>query len=624
MNEQNRTFRKTLPKLKAFIDPILEKHLFRKRILLGMMVILIGFSLLLFRLFYLQIFQFQHYNTWAQKNSIQLILAPPSRGLIYDRNGKLLAGNTPVFSVNITPDQTENINEEILTLQKLLNIDTIDIERFYNQLSYKHQFESIPLKIKLSQTEIAKFYLNQYRFPGVTIGTRLIRSYPYAGDFASVLGYVGRINQQESKLLDTEQYRGIDYIGKIGLERSFESLLRGTAGYQQIEADAQGIGIKTLNTIPAVSGSAVYLTLDADLQEQAVHVMKNYSGAVVALDPNSGNILAMLSMPSYDPNTFVLGIGQADYKKLLEDPRQPLFNRPIRGQYPPGSTVKPIYALAGLKQAVITPELKLFDPGYFKLTPHSRAFHNWERSGQGWVNLRSAIALSTDTYFYYLATRLGIKNMIDILSTFGYGQRTGIQIQEELPGILPTPENKKKLRKENWYAGDTLNSIIGQGIMLVTPLQLAVSTSIIANRGLHYRPNLISKIILPNQSVKFYSPAVMGELKLEPNLWKTVIEAMEAVITEGTGYRFGITPYSVAAKTGTAQLFSLKQNEHYNASKIAPKLRDNSLFIGFAPVDHPSIVIVVLVQNNTGAAMVARQLMDYYLLKEGHWQGAEK
>jgi penicillin-binding protein 2 len=608
-------------------DPATETRLFKTRVNVTVILILICFGLLVLRLAYLQLIKYRYYNTLAQNNSIGLIPTAPTRGIIFDRNGKILADNIPVFSLDVTPNNTADLDQTIEGLMSLLDLDPEDADRFYKQVNRKRSFGPIPLKVKLTEEQIALFYLNKFRFPGAEISVRMIRYYPYQKDFSTVLGYTGRINQQELSKLDPQLYNGIDYIGKMGIERYYENDLRGSLGYKQVEMNARGEAIRLLKSIPAHAGKNIYLTIDADLQEVAVAAMKHYRGALVAIEPATGNVLAMVSNPSYDPNIFVRGITKKEYLTLQNSPDEPLFNRAIRGQYPPASTIKPLLALQGLEKNFITPEQRFFDPGYFQISPTSRKYRNWRLQGQGWVNLRSALAISCDTYFYALANKMGIQHITPLLEEFGYGQKTGIQMYEELSGMVPSPPNKRKLTGQAWYPGDTLNSSIGQGISLTTPLQLAASTAIIANRGLRYKPNLLLQKENEQHEMVKHLPELANEVKFKASTWEAAIKGMQAVIidSDGTGYRFGNPrQYTVAAKTGTAQLFGIKDNEKYISAKVKSSLRDNSMFIAFAPIENPKIAIAIAVQNNPNAAEVARKVFDYYLLTILQEQNGEK
>lgn len=593
-------------------------YAFQRRVM-HIIVLVVALAVILFmRLFYLQVIERNYYQTMSSNNSISLLALAPQRGLIYDRSGKILAKNMPVYSLEIIPDQVQNLPDTVARLHAFIKLSPEDLRLFYRQVTQKRPFVEVPLKIKLSDDEVAKFYVNQFQFPGVKIAARLIRYYPYKEDMVDFLGYTGRINLDELANLDTSNYSATNYIGKLGLELYFEPQLHGTVGYQQVETDASGRAVRSLNTKAAVPGENLYLTIDADLQEVATKAMAGYSGSVVVIDPRNGQILTMVSAPGYDPNKFVRGISNEDYQALRNSPNQPLFNRAIRGLYPPGSTVKPIYALQGLKTNNITPEFRLFDPGYYQLKGVAHKYRDWKI--HGWVNLVKAIAESCNTYFYHLADKMGIANLATVLNEFGLGKRTGIEIREELPGLVPTPEWRMRTRGQRWYSGDTLIVGIGQGSLLATPLQLAVMTTIIANRGIHYQPTLIEKTVNSNGEVNQRLPILEPQVNFSPDTWNDVIAGMVAVIRApgGTGYRFGRPKYSVAAKTGTAQLFDVGQNQKYSDMKVAEKLKDNSMFIAFAPVDHPKIAIAVAMQNNPEASAVARKIIDYYLITQKH------
>jgi penicillin-binding protein 2 len=465
---------------------------------------------------------------------------------------------------------------------------------------------------------VAKFAINQFRFPGVHIQVGVVRHYPFDNDMVTMLGYVGRINEQELDDLDQDNYAGSDYIGKIGVEKYYEQQLHGTVGYRQVEMDASGREVRTLKTISPIPGETLYLTIDSKLEEAAIQAMQGLSGALVAIDPNNGQILALVSMPAYDPNIFVKGISTKQYKELQQDPSQPLFNRAIRGQYPFGSTIKVFLALAALQGKYVDPNVQIFDQGEVRLGSH--VFHDMHK--HGWVDFTKAIEVSCDTYFYLLALKMGVMPMAGILQEFGFGQDTGIEMNEELPGLVPTPAWKQKTQHQGWYPGDNLNFSIGQGWLLTTPLQLAHSVATLSMHGQAYQPTLLLKTIKPDGQTTIALPIPKPSVKLDDATWDLVINGMVQVVrgAQGTAaYRFGRPEYSVGAKTGTAQVFSLR-GEKYNASKIAKNLHDNSMFITFAPVDHPQIAIAVAIQNSPEAAKIARKVMDYYLLTEGHWQ----
>lgn len=590
---------------------IFQQRVFRI-IIIAVLVVIILFG----RLFYLQVIQHSYYDTMSSNNSIRLTAIDPPRGLIYDRNNTLLAENMPVYSLEVIPDKVTDIPGTVDRLSKFIALTPEDTKLFYRQIKQKRPFDNVPLKVKLTDEEVAKFYAAQYQFPGVQVAARLIRYYPYKGDMVDFLGYTGRINQKELAKLDPTNYSATNYMGKLGIEAYFESQLHGTVGYKQVETDAAGRALRILNDAPPTPGQDLHLTIDAKLQEVAVQAMNGLNGAVVAIDPRNGQVLVMVSSPSYDPNLFVRGISHPDYQGYRNSPDQPLLNRAVRGIFPPGSTVKPIYALQGLKYDVVTPEFRLFDPGYYQIQGVSHKYRDMHI--HGWVDMVRAITVSCDTYFFSLADKMGIAKVDEVLFAFGLGKRTNIEMHEELTGIVPTPDWKRAMRGEPWYRGDTVNVGIGQGMLSVTPLQLAVMTSIIAGRGTHYQPTLVLSTTNPDGSVQPHLPVQLDPAEFPPAVWDTVIQGMVGVIRTdgGTGYRFGRPSYSVAAKTGTAQLFTVAQNQKYYEGSVSKKLRDNSLFIAFAPVDNPTIAVAVTVQNGHAASAVARKVLDYYMLTE--------
>lgn len=595
-----------------------SKQDFQRRVFHITVLVLLLTAILFIRLFYLQVIQKDHFSTLSSQNSINLVPLTPQRGLIYDRNGKILAENMPVYSLELVPDQIENLRQVVGQLHEFIDFSPVDQRFFYRQVKEHRPFDAVPLKVQLTDEEVAKFYVNQYKFPGVHIAARLMRYYPYKGDMVDFLGYAGRINQQELNRVDPANYSGTNYIGKLGLERHFEEQLHGITGSQQVEIDAAGRQVRSLSMQPPVSGENLYLTIDADLQEAAVAAITGNRGAVVAIDPRNGQVLAMVSAPSYDPNLFVRGINSQDYQALRNSPDTPLVNRAVRGLYPPGSTMKPIYALQGLKVGAITPEFKIFDVGYYQLKGVQHKYRDWKK--HGWVDLVSAIAESCDTYFYRLSDKMGVDNLNAVLVAFGFGALTGIEINEELPGLVPSPAWRMKAKGERWYRGDTLVLGIGQGSLIVTPLQLSAMVAIIAGRGTHYQPTLILKSVDAQGRETVNAPKALAPVEFAPDIWANVIQGMVNVIQSpnGTGYRFGRPGYSVAAKTGTAQLFTVGQHQKYSELKVSERLKDNSLFIAFAPVDHPKIAVAVSIQNNHNASMIARKVLDYYLLQEHH------
>ncbi|MFC3908577.1 penicillin-binding protein 2 [Legionella dresdenensis] len=580
-------------------------------------------AILIARLAWLQIAEYKRYETLSFKNQMSVIPIAPPRGIILDKNGVVLAENTPVYVLEVVPEHVKNMRDTLAKLRVLLpSITDDDIENFNRARSQNRSYMPLPLKLKLSQEEVAVFASNQYRFTGVSIKARLMRYYPLGEVTAHLLGYVGRINVQELQQVDPVNYRATNFIGKAGIEKYYEDLLHGQVGYQQVETDVSGRTIRVLNKQNPVSGEKLYLTIDIRLQQIAFDALKDKRGAVVAIDSRNGSILAMASSPSYDPNLFVNGINTADYQRLSNAKDRPLYNRAVRGLYPPASTVKPYVALAGLEKGVVDTNFSIYDPGWYKLPGVSHAYRDWKKTGHGVINVRRAITVSCDTYFYQLGHRMGIATLEEMLSKFGFGQLTHVDLVEEAPGILPNAPWKRRAKGVPWYPGDTLITAIGQGFMLASPLQIANAVAALSQKGHRYRPHLLDKSVQSDKG-ETHPYALLEEypIKLrDENNWNIVIEAMHSVITsnEGTGYRFGRNaPYSVAAKTGTAQVFSGHQYEKKRYEDIPEYLRDHSLFIAFAPVEKPEIAIAVMVENDFAASFVARKVMDaYFQLKE--------
>ncbi|MDP1604526.1 MAG: penicillin-binding protein 2 [Legionella sp.] len=597
-------------------------HRFRLNILVA--IIICFSSLLVSRLAYLQISQYKRYETLSLKNQMSIIPIGPPRGIILDKNGIVLAENIPVYVLEIIPEHVKNMAETLSKLQILLpSITDDDIESFKHARSQNRSFVPIPLKLKLTQEEVATFASNQYQFTGVSIKARLMRFYPLGEVTAHLLGYVGRINIQELQQVNSTNYRATNFIGKAGIEKFYEDLLHGQVGYQQVETDVSGRTLRVVNKQNPVSGEKLFLTIDTRLQQAAYLAMKDKRGAVVAMSTLNGDILAMVSSPSYDPNVFVNGISSEDYQKLATAKDRPLYNRAVRGLYPPASTLKPFVALAGLEKGAVDTNFRVYDPGWFKLPNSSHAYRDWKKTGHGVINITRAITVSCDTYFYQLGHRMGIASLEEMLRQFGFGQLTHVDLNEEAPGLVPSSRWKRSSKGVSWYPGDTLITAIGQGFMLVSPLQLANATASLSQKGKRFRPHLLHKSIQSDGGeIHRYKPLEEYPIKLrDENYWTIIAEAMHSVITsnEGTGYRFGRTaPYSVAAKTGTAQVFGGKQYEKKRQEDMPEFLRDHSLFIAFAPVDNPEIAIAVMVENDVLASSVARKVLDaYFELKEG-------
>lgn len=544
-------------------------------------------------------------------------IAPP-RGVILDRNGVLLAENIPVYVLEITPERVKDMKQTLTKLRELIpSITDEDIDSFNKTRLQNRSFVPIPIKLKLSQEEVATFASNQYHFPGVSIKARLMRHYPLGEITAHALGYVGRINIQELKQVDSTNYRATNFIGKAGIEKYYEDILHGKVGYQMVETDVSGRTLRIINKVNPHSGAKLYLSIDARLQEAAYNALKDKRGAVVVINSRNGEVLAMVSSPSFDPNIFVSGVSKSDYKVLSNALQRPLFNRAVRGVYPPASTIKPFVGLAGLDKGFITTTTEIYDPGKYKLPTSSHVYRDWKKTGHGVINFKRAITVSCDTFFYQLGNKMGISNIEDMLVKFGLGQLTHVDLHEEANGVIPSARWKRQTKGVSWYPGDTLISAIGQGFMLATPLQMANATASLSQHGQRFRPHLLIKTVNSDTNeTEEYKPFEEYPVSLRDEAnWDVVIDAMHSVLTsnEGTGYRFGRNPpYPVAGKTGTAQVYSGRQYEKAKYEDIPEHLRDNSLFIAFTPVEKPEIAIAVVVENDTIASTVARKVLDTY------------
>ena len=601
-----------------------EIYYFRLRLALSIGFVLLLMAVLLGRFVYLQVMRQSHFTTMAENNRISVVPIVPNRGLILDRNGMVLARNYSGYTLEITPSKVDDLDKTIDELAQLVNIQPRDRKRFKKLLSDSHDFESLPIRSRLSDEEVARFAAQSFRFPGVSIKARLFREYPLHDATSHLIGYVGRINDKDLDQLEKNDllanYRGSDYIGKAGIEQSHETELHGIAGIEQVEVDANGRAVRVLSRTPPVSGDTLKLTLDAKLQEIAEQAFGHYRGALVALDPNNGEVLAFVSKPGYDPNLFIDGIDTDSWNALNNSPDTPLLNRVLQGQYPPGSTIKPFLALAALHYGTRTPAYTMNDPGYFTLPGSSHQYRDWKPGGHGKVDLFKAIQQSCDTYFYSLANDMGIDKMHDYLTKFGFGSKTGIDLAGERPGLIPSQAWKEKRYHQQWYPGDTVSAGIGQGYVLVTPLQLAFAVATLANNGVGYRPHLIREI---EHSGGESDPVPLEppiDLHLDPQNVALVKSAMKAVTKPGgtaVSANYG-TPYDIAGKTGTAQVVGIKQGETYDAKELSERNRDHAWFIAFAPADKPKLAVAVLVENGghggSTAAPIARKVFDYYLL----------
>lgn len=608
-----------------FRTPEQEQFQFRARLLVAGVFMLVCFGLLVARFAYLQIVRHDYYHTRAEENRIALAPVVPNRGTIVDRNGVVLARNYAAYTLEITPSKVVDLEATIEELGTIIEIQPKDRRRFKKLLDDGKNFESVPIRNRLSDEEVARFTAQRYRFPGVEVQARLFRDYPLGALGAHVLGYIGRITERDQQKIeergDTGNYRGTDYIGKSGLEQSYEAELHGTTGFEQVEVDAGGRAQRLLNRTPAIPGNSLTLTLDVELQKAVEQAFGNRRGALVAIEPSTGGILAMVSMPTFDPNLFVDGIASADWKALNESPDHPLINRAIYSAYPPGSTFKPFMALAALETGKRTAGQTIFDPGFFNFAGHQ--FRDDKKGGHGTVDMYKSIVQSCDTYYYMLANDLGIEGIARFMGGLGFGSRTGVDIDGEAEGILPSPEWKKRRFKrpeqQKWYAGETISIGIGQGYNAYTPIQLAQAVATVANDGVMFRPHLVRYVVNSMTGTRHaIEPEPVRRLGYKPANLAVIKQAMVGVNREGTGAKaFRGATYEVAGKTGTAQVFSL-QGAQYKASALKERLRDHALFIAFAPIQQPKIALAVLVENGgfgaESAAPIARMVMDYYLL----------
>lgn len=607
------------------INPEEEFQRYRRRMEIAGIVVAIMLLGLFSRFVWLQVVKYDRYHALAENNRISLLPAPPSRGVIYDRMGTVLAHNYSAYTLEITPSKAGKLDEVIDQLSQIVSIDAADRKRFRKLLAESKNFESIPLRNQLSEEEAARFAVNRYRFPGVDVKARLFRQYPFGESFAHVVGYIGRIGQQDADRLEAEglsaNYKGSDHIGKLGIEASYEKWLHGRTGIEKVETDSGGRAVRTLSRTAPVSGYNLTLHLDSRLQQVAENVFGDYRGALVALDPRNGGVLALLSKPGFDPNLFIDGIDVATWTELNDAFERPLINRALRGIYPPGSTIKPFMGLGGLELGVRKPGDTIADPGYFSLPGSSHRYRDWKKDGHGSVDLKKSITVSCDTYYYGLARDMGIERMAGFLGQFGFGKKSGVDLDGELSGLLPTPEWKKRRFKQPWWPGETVIAGIGQGYMLTSPMQLALATMALANKGMMYKPQLIrgwQDPISGKSSVA--APQVVGRIPLSQRNLQLVQEAMiDVMLPGGTAAGAGAgAPYLIAGKTGTAQVKSIRQGARYDERNTARHHRDHALFIAYAPADNPKIVLAVMVENGghggSTAAPIARKVMDYWLL----------
>jgi len=583
-----------------------------------------AFGALFARFFYLQVVQHDYYHTKAEDNRIAIVPVAPNRGLIFDRNGLVLARNDSAYTLEIYRNRVDDLEATIGELAQIVDITPRDRKRFKRMLEESKGADSLPIRSKLTDEEVARFSAQAYRFPGVEVKARLFRQYPLTDLTAHAVGYIGRINDRDVERLEEEgltaKYKGSDHIGKVGLEASYEHELHGTPGVAHVEIDAGGRPLRTLSQTPATAGNNLILTLDTKLQKVAEDVFGEFRGALVAIEPSTGGVLAFVSKPGYDPNLFIDGIDPQTWDSLNNNPDHPLNNRALTGAYPPGSTIKPFMALAGLQLGKRSPEFTISDPGSFGLPGVAHRWRDWKAGGHGSVNLHKSIVISCDTYYYGLGNDLGIDNIHSFLSHFGFGQKTGIDIDGEKPGLLPSQEWKMKRFKQKWYAGDTISVSIGQGYNLATPLQLAFATAIVANDGVVYKPHIVRYIEDARTGERReVEPEPLRKLQINPKWLQIVKQAMVDVTKPGgTAGRAGMgATYTFAGKTGTAQVVGMKQGERYDEKRTPERFRDHALFIAYAPAERPTIAVGILVENaghgGSVAAPIARKVFDYYV-----------
>lgn len=602
-------------------DPRRESKIFNHRAIIALLGMFALVAVLLSNLYHLQVVQHVEYSTRSNDNRIRILPIPPNRGLIYDRNGVLLADNRPVFSLEVVPEDVDDLKGTLQQLSTLLNIPQDDIDDFLEQTKVQRRFKQIPLKSELTQEEVARFAVNQYRFPGVSVQARLKRYYPFGDALTHVIGYVAKINQRDLKKLDQRgelnNYRATRNIGKLGIEKFYEDILHGQAGFQEVEVNNRGRILRQLDVHPPQPGRDIYLNIDINLQLTAQKALQDHRGAAVVLDPRNGSVLAMYSNPSYDPNPFVQGISSKAYRRLLSSKNHPLINRATQGQYPPASTIKPILGLLALDEGVVNPKTRIWDPGYYQPPNVDHRYRDWKKWGHGWVNITTAIEQSCDTFFYEMAVKLGIDKISTFMKQFGFGRRTGIDISEESTGVMPSRQWKRARHHQRWWLGDTITVGIGQGYWTATPLQLADAISRLAMKGKGFTPRLVQALGSDAGTQQIPPDSIPSIEVKDPDDWDVVTQGMHLVNTgiHGTARRaWHGAEYQSAGKSGTAQVIGLAQDEEYDAEDVAERHRDNAMFVAFAPFKKPQAVIAIALENAGGgssqAAPVARIIMD--------------
>ena len=596
-------------------DPTTDRRVVQKRVFHVVVLAFVLLSVLLLRYYSLQIQQHEKFATLSDENRVHVRPVPPTRGLIFDRNGEVLAENRPSYTLSIVKERTLDLEFLLAELDQLLDLDESELERFEQHWpQYRRAYQGVPLRFQLTDEDVALLAVNEFRLQGIEVEVELVRHYPFKDKFAHSVGYVGRINDREQSYLDPERYEGTHVIGKIGIEKQYEDLLLGEVGYEYVETDARGNVLRVLEREDAIPGQDIYLNIDSRLQLKLYELLAGRRASVVALDIDTGGVLSMASTPSYDANLFVTGISFADYNSLLNDINRPLYDRALLGQYPPGSTVKPLYALAGLESGAIDESFEIFDIGEFSLAGQERVYRDWKKGGHGQVDLRVAIEQSCDVWFYELGHTAGIDVLSDYGELFGLGKKTGVDMPSEMTGIMPSRNWKRGARGIAWYPGDTINTSIGQGFTLATPIQLAQMTANLARQGLNIKPRMLYS--LGGEQVENPPEQVVD---VDPEHWELVRSAMEDVVhsVRGTASAQGRDIlYRMAGKTGTAQVVGIPQDAEYDSEALEEFQRDHALWISFAPADNPKIAVAVVVENGEAgssvAAPVARVITDLW------------
>jgi penicillin-binding protein 2 len=612
----------------SFRDYSAESALFVRRALIAFLGILLLTGVLIANLYNLQIRGFNVYQTRSNENRIKLVPIPPTRGVIYDRNGIPLAVNRTIYQLEMMPEKVDNVQATLDALRPIVDLTDEDIAAFKKERLRSHRFTSIPLKINLDEVQVARFSVNQYRFPGVEVKGYKRRYYPYGSALTHVIGYVSKINDRDVARLEKEgklaNYANTHDIGKLGIERSYEDVLHGQTGYEEVEVNNRGRVIRQLKEVPPLAGHDIQLTIDLKLQQYIETLLAGSRAAVVVTDPRSGGILALISTPSYDANMFVNGISSKEYSGLLQDQNTPLVNRATQGIYPPASTVKPYVAVSALSAGVITRQTSLFDPGWWQLPGSEKRYRDWKKWGHGHLNVTKALEESADTYFYQVAYDMGIDRLSSWMSRFGYGHSTGIDIKEERTGNMPTREWKMKRYKKPWYQGDTIPVGIGQGYWTATPVQMNKALMILINDGIVKVPHFLMSTTINGRKEPWQQPHEPPVGDIHSGFWEIAKDGMYGVANRpnGTAHKyFQSAPYKIAAKSGTAQVFGLKANETYNAHKIAERLRDHKLMTAFAPYDKPQVAVAMILENGgAGPAVgtIMRQILDHIMLGDNN------